>query len=848
MKMLLNGKDWTLTGWNRHQWKFYKVYETGGVSRPVVAPIQAQVPGAVQQDLLHAGLIEDWNKDQNFFHMEWVEHREWVYEKTFSLTEQQTACRCWIHFEGLDFAGHVIVNEKEVFSFEGMHCPYEAELTDFVNVGVNTLRVVFLQPPEIDGQVGYTSRTTVLKSRYNYGWDWMPRMVNIGIYGDVWLQFAEHVKIERVDFESHVQDERGVVTLMLRLYELTGETATIKYAISDADEVCAQGEIPLHLQTERKREIKRNVTLSQVRRWYPAGMGNQALYTLHIWIEEDSVFPPEEWNVQIGFCELSYERPEGATEYHLPYAIYANNEWMPIKGLNWVPQSPFYGTVTEEDYRYYLGQLRLMGINLLRVWGGALQESETFYRLCDEMGFLVWQEFPQSSSNIDNDPCKDPLFIQNLTDVASCYIYRRRYHVCLAIWCGGNELYDATYCPRGLTDSNLAALAQVVKTLDSERLFLPASPSGPVAAWKPGLAPGMCGDTHGPWTYEGPQQHYFRFNHDTSLLHSEVGAAACPRLETLLKYTSRPIWPFDETNPYWLDRGAWWIYDKELVALFGRFDSEEQGLEDFVRAYRYTQMEALRYAATAVRRAGKRKAGIIIWMANEPFPNSANTSILEYDGCPRPAYYKLQTAFAQASLGLSYDSVVLRSGEKTKVQLYAFSDRKTVLNAVTAEIYDADGKLLEHLDYHDVTVEYTAELGDIVLPVVAPFVLVRLTAAGNVSLCEEYVFSVDADTPLGPLLKVPCKPVQMQRIDENRFQLTNPGKTVVLFAECIGKNAAGNPLVVQGSYRCILPGESMEVYTNEPCVSLEVVPLNHTMGDGNLYIEKTSPEMEAIRT
>ncbi|MBS1393913.1 MAG: hypothetical protein HPZ94_07715, partial [Christensenellaceae bacterium] len=89
MKKSLNGADWTLTGWNRHQWQFEKRMETDGFSTPVVMPVQAVVPGSVQTDLLRAGQVEDWRQDQNFFHLEWVENREWIYEKRFTLSQKE---------------------------------------------------------------------------------------------------------------------------------------------------------------------------------------------------------------------------------------------------------------------------------------------------------------------------------------------------------------------------------------------------------------------------------------------------------------------------------------------------------------------------------------------------------------------------------------------------------------------------------------------------------------------------------------------------------------------------------------------------------------------------------------
>ena len=85
--MNLNGSDWRLSGWMRHQWKFQKLMETDSFSLPQVLAVNATVPGAVQADLLRAGIIEDWNVGDNFLHMEWVEHSEWVYEKFFTLDD-----------------------------------------------------------------------------------------------------------------------------------------------------------------------------------------------------------------------------------------------------------------------------------------------------------------------------------------------------------------------------------------------------------------------------------------------------------------------------------------------------------------------------------------------------------------------------------------------------------------------------------------------------------------------------------------------------------------------------------------------------------------------------------------
>ena len=158
-KILLSGNDWKLVGWVKHQWHYGKVMETNGFSAPVVTEIPATVPGSVQTDLFNNGVIEDWNIGTNFRNIEWVENREWVYTKTFCVTEK--ADKYYLYFEGLDFNGFVFLNDKQVLEFNEMMIPYRVDVTDAIYLDKeNQLKIVFLQPPEVDGQVGYTSKTS----------------------------------------------------------------------------------------------------------------------------------------------------------------------------------------------------------------------------------------------------------------------------------------------------------------------------------------------------------------------------------------------------------------------------------------------------------------------------------------------------------------------------------------------------------------------------------------------------------------------------------------------------------------------------------------------------------------
>ena len=811
MRIDLNGKDWFLTGWNKHTWLYDRPNESGALTIPIITKIPSEVPGAVQNDLLKAGKIKDWNYGFNFLDMEWVEHREWVYEKKFTLNKNENR-KYILNFEGLDFEGFIYLNGERIYKFYGMHIPHRIDITEKVLKGENTLKVVFLQVPEVDGQIGYTSKVSILKSRYNYGWDWMPRMVNIGIFGDVYIEEINKAKLKELHFKAKVKGNKALITL---------ETELEKYSDGDYRIDCS---FSLENKEYNFQNIgaKAELALDDIMLWEVISFGRQNLYELKVSLFDKNTLLDEKL-MKIGFRDIEYILPEGAKENHYPYSLKVNGKWIPIKGIDWVPLSPFYGCVKEENYRYYLNRLKEMNINLIRVWGGALLESETFYNICDEMGIIVWQEFPQSSSGIDNAANVQNVFVSAISEAAEVYIKRKRNHPSLIYWCGGNELYDMHYVPINDKDKNIASLKEKVENFDGERLFYPCSPSGEVAEWREDKEKGISGDTHGPWNYMGPDYHYERFNKDDSFLHSEVGSPATPRLETLLKYCEGDIWPPDKTNDYWRLRGSWWICDEQMDFLFGNFDGKEKGIDLYVKAMRFMQAESLRYSSSLVRKAGKKKSGYIVWMGNEPFPNSANTSVIEYDGCPKPAFYKLKKVFAKKYLGLKYESIVLEKAEENKAELFAISDEKELFRNVKATVFDAGGNLLAEYKFGDTEAEFTKNIGEILLPYVSDMLIVRLEAEG---ILEEYFFTGNRANPFKPFTEKKEYSLNVCRLSVNSFEIKNVGAEPAVFIDLIAKNSKGEPLVLSENTRTLFKNESFTVNANEEIAEISVFPLN----------------------
>src|SRR5207244_4469537 len=75
-------------------------------------------------------------------------------------------------------------------------------------------------------------------------------------------------------------------------------------------------------------------------------------------------------------------------------------------------------------------------MNMIRVWGGGIYESEEFYDLCDELGLLVWQDFMFACSLYPADAA----FLGSVRIEAEQQVRRLRHRACLALWCGNNEV------------------------------------------------------------------------------------------------------------------------------------------------------------------------------------------------------------------------------------------------------------------------------------------------------------------------------------------------------------------------------------------------------------------------
>ena len=356
------------------------------------------------------------------------------------------------------------------------------------------------------------------------------------------------------------------------------------------------------------------------------------------------------WQGRVGFKCARWHPCEGAPANAEPWICEVNGERVFLQGVNWSPVRMTYGSVTRALYAERLARYAEMGMNVLRVWGGAFLEKPDFYELCDELGLMVWQEFPLSSSGCENLPPRSPEVLAELAEIAASYVWRRGGHACHLLWSGGNELTqtDDRLTPVDETHPAIALMAGVAARLDPDKRFVATSPSGPSFAFDPSLAGvGLHHDTHGPWVIEGSLEDWKAHwdGHDAMLI-SEVGAPGCASLDTMRRYAGGlALWPPSVDNPLWQLRQPWWIQWDRLAGSHGFAEGREE-LARYVSVSQAEQAEALAYMVASCKRRFPRCGGVMLWMGHDCYPCLANTSIVDYEGNPKPAAEALARVMA----------------------------------------------------------------------------------------------------------------------------------------------------------------------------------------------------------
>lgn len=198
----------------------------------------------------------------------------------------------------------------------------------------------------------------------------------------------------------------------------------------------------IHIETIQFTIPKKSVNL-----WWPNGFGEQTLYQLNVtWTGENrNIFTNEiirnlpqysisSHPIRIGFRTI--ELIEDSMKRGNSFYFKINGEAMFMKGTNWIPTDILPEKLfNKPKIDYLMGSAKDAHMNVIRVWGGGVYESDYFYDLADENGILIWQDMMFACAMY---PVYEE-FLDSIEIEIAQNVRRIQRHPSILVWAGNNE-------------------------------------------------------------------------------------------------------------------------------------------------------------------------------------------------------------------------------------------------------------------------------------------------------------------------------------------------------------------------------------------------------------------------
>ena len=680
MKISRDLTDWTLT-------------PTGG---PVPAdlagvPVPATVPGTSHTALLEQNLVPDPYLGTNETALAWMKRTTWRYATVLDEPPAAPDERVDLLFEGIDTVSTVLVDTDveragvtqgrvELGRTRNMHRSYRYDVRELVGTPANLVVDLdsALETAEAEAKrlgtrpMAYDQPfNMVRKMACSFGWDWGPDLQTAGLWKPVRVQRWRVARLARVTPLATVSDGgAGLVDVRLEI-ERSGLSdlgrLTVDVSVGD------RGVSSMVSPGWSGGTLDMQVEVPDVDLWWPAGHGDQPLYpivvTLYEGDGEDRSEPLDSWSGRIAFRTVEVDRTPD--EHGTPFTFVINGKPVFARGANWIPDDHLLTRITRERLEQRVDQALGANLNLLRVWGGGIYESDDFYDVCDERGVMVWQDILLACAAY---PEEDPHWAELEAEVRE-NAARLAPHPSLVLWNGGNENiwgHEDWDWKEPLGDLTWGAgyyyelFPQILAEVDPTRPYAAGSP------YSPGFTPEEMHPndpdhgTHHQWAVWN-QVDYTHYRDDVPRFPSEFGFQGPATWATMRRailpgsgdprdvpqHSEDTSWDGggDAVPPGFKESETFLLHQKAIDGN-GKLDrglaphlDVPDDFTDWHWATQLNQARAIQYALEHYRSWWPRTAGAIVWQLNDCWPVTSWAAV-DGDGRRKPLWYAMKHAFA----------------------------------------------------------------------------------------------------------------------------------------------------------------------------------------------------------
>jgi beta-mannosidase len=589
--------------------------------------VPAQVPGAVQLDWATAEGWPPYYVGDNFKQYEWMENVFWTYRAQLPATNLAAGERLVFRCEGVDYACDVLLDGKLLAHQEGMFTPIELDVTAAAARGGELAIRVHPAPKSIPEPAIRDQANRSCKPAVSYGWDFHPRLIPLGIWQNTTLTVRPAGYLRNADLTYTLSDGMERATVRLAVEVADAVEGEIRWTILDpAGHVIAT--------CTASADASLELIVDRPRLWWPHDHGQQPLYRSIIERLNAAGEVVERREKRFGLRRVRLVIHEGGWvkpdafpkgRSNPPITLEINGRRIFAKGSNWVSPDIFPGTLNRDRYQQQLSLVRGSNMNIVRMWGGAPVQKEEFYDLCDELGLMVWQEFPLACNCYPDDPA----YLAVLDQESRSIIRRLREHPSVILWCGGNELFNSW---SKMTDQShaLRLLNANCFELDGHTPFLPTSP--------------VMGMGHGHYTFAdlrfGELEGWQIFQRADCTAYTEFGMPGPASVKVLKTFLNdQELFP-PKRGTNWQTHGAFEVLMPEShlhLNVIEHYFGPPRDLETMVANGQLLQAQGYRGLFEEARRQKPRASMALNWCLNEPWPTAANLSLISWPCEPKPA-------------------------------------------------------------------------------------------------------------------------------------------------------------------------------------------------------------------
>lgn len=592
------------------------------------------VPGSVYNDLLNLGRMEDpFYRDNEDKALE-LSKKDYEYEREFIVTEDILKHDLvLLNCEGLDTIAEILINGKLLANTNNMHRTYKFDLADFLVVGKNSINVRLYSPVKyiekkheenplwgIGSDMVLDGYPHLRKAHCMFGWDWGPKLPDLGIWRNIYITAFNYGKLEEVYVtQNHEEDKVNLdIKVGVNIFSLKEDIRLEVKLNSPSGEVleeeisCGDGENHIELLVENPKL------------WWPNGYGEQALYKLKVEMLKGGQLL-DSYQCNIGLRNLTVKQQKDQWGESFEFNI--NGISIFAMGADYIPEDNILPRCNKERTEKLIQDCIKANFNCIRVWGGGIYPEDYFFDLCDKYGLIVWQDlmFACAVYELTED------FTENIIKEVEDNMRRIRNHASLGLWCGNNEMeagwvdWDFPKTPKTRLDYIKQfefILPEVAKRIDPNTFYWRSSPSsgggfdnpndenrGDVHYWEV---------WHGQKPFTEYRKFFFRFA-------SEFGFQSFPSLKTVESYTlpeDRNI--FSYVMEKHQKNGS--ANGKILYYLAQNFKYPKD-FDSLLYTSQLLQAEAIKYGVEHWRRNRGRCMGSVYWQLNDCWPVASWASI-----------------------------------------------------------------------------------------------------------------------------------------------------------------------------------------------------------------------------